>query len=147
MARRLLVIGLGRFGTALAESATDAGCEVVAADLVMAAVETVKSRVAFAVQLDGTDPAALRAVDAARCDAAVIAIGDNFEATVLSVAALREAGVAHVVARSSSARESRILHAVGAAEVVELETAMGRTMGERLAQPPPAAAVPAPSRT
>lgn len=132
---RYLVIGLGRFGTALAHALAEAGAEVIAVDSDMANVEAVKSRVAYAIQLDATDPEALRSVDCVSCKSVIVAIGENFEATVLTLAALKEVGVRDIIARSRSARESRILQAVGATEVIELEAEMGRTFGRRLTRP------------
>lgn len=130
---RYLIIGLGRFGAALAESLAEQGAEVIAVDRDMAMVDAVKQKVAYALELDASDPQALLSVDPLKCKAAIVAIGENFEATVLTLAALKEVGVRDIVARSRSARESRILQAVGATEVIELEAEMGRTFGRRLA--------------
>ncbi len=132
---RYLIIGLGRFGAALAESLAEQGAEVIAVDRDMAMVDAVKQRVAYALELDATDPQALLSVDPLKCRAAIVAIGENFEATVLTLAALKEVGVRDIIARSRSARESRILQAVGATEVIELEAEMGRTFGRRLIRP------------
>jgi trk system potassium uptake protein TrkA len=129
---RYLIIGLGRFGAALAESLAEQGAEVIAVDRDMAMVDAVKSKVAYAIELDATDPQALLSIDPLKCRAAIVAIGENFEATVLTLAALKEVGVRDIIARSRSARESRILQAVGATEVIELEYEMGRTFGNRL---------------
>jgi trk system potassium uptake protein TrkA len=129
---RYLIIGLGRFGAALAESLAEQGAEVIAVDRDMAMVDAVKSKVAYAIELDATDPQALLSVDPLKCRAAIVAIGENFEATVLTLAALKEVGVRDIIARSRSARESRILQAVGATEIIELEYEMGRTFGKRL---------------
>lgn len=133
MSDRYLIIGLGRFGAALAESLSERGAEVIAVDTNMAEVEAVKRKVAYALELDATDPAALQSVDPLRCKAVIVAIGENFEATVLTLAALREVGVKEIVARARSAREARILLAVGATEIIELEAEMGRTYGHKLA--------------
>lgn len=132
---RYLIIGLGRFGAALAASLAEQGAEVIAVDRDMAMVDAVKQRVAYALELDATDPQALLSVDPLKCRAAIVAIGENFEATVLTLAALKEVGVRDIIARSRSARESRILQAVGATEVIELEAEMGRTFGRRLSRP------------
>ena len=129
---RYLIIGLGRFGAALAESLAEQGAEVIAVDRDMAMVDAVKQKVAYAIELDASDPQALLSVEPVRCRAAIVAIGENFEATVMTIAALKEVGVRDIVARSRSARESRILQAVGATQVIELEVEMGRTFGRRL---------------
>lgn len=132
MARRILVIGLGRFGSALAESLAHAGCEVVAVDNDMSHIEAIKNKVAYALELDATDIAALRSIDPQTCHAAVVAVGENFEGAVLTVAALREVGVQHVIARAITTRHGRILTAAGANRVVEIESEMGRALGREL---------------
>jgi trk system potassium uptake protein TrkA len=133
MAKRFLVVGLGRLGQACAEALAQAGAEVVAVDVDMHMVSQVKDRVSFAAQLDATDPAALAEVDARTCQAAVVTFGHDFEATVLCVAALKEAGVAEVIARAASSRQTRILTAVGATRVFDAEEEFGRRLGQGLA--------------
>ena len=133
MNKRFLVIGMGRFGASLAESLGQQGCEVIAADQNMANVEAVQEKVAHAVELDATDAEALRAIEAASCRVAIVAIGGDFEASVLSVAALKEVGVRYVVARAKNQREGQILRAVGASEILEIETDTGRRFALDLA--------------
>lgn len=133
MARRILVVGLGRFGSALAESLSAAGCEVVAVDNDMSHIDAIKNKVAYALELDATDPNALRSIDAQTCHAAVVAVGENFEGAVLTVAALRELGIQTVIARAITNRHGRILMAAGASRVVEIESEMGRALGRELA--------------
>jgi trk system potassium uptake protein TrkA len=130
--RRYLVIGLGRFGSAVATGLAQAGCEVVAVDRLMEYVEPVKDRVAYAIQLDATDTNALRSIDARSCDAAIIAMGGDFEASVMSVVALKDAGVQKVIARARDGRQARVLRSVGAAEVLEVESEVGRQLAQRL---------------
>jgi trk system potassium uptake protein TrkA len=133
MSQRILVIGLGRFGTALAESLAQQGCEVVAIDSEMDSVDAIKNKVTYAIELDSSDPSALRAIDPQNCNAAVVAIGENFEGAVLSVAALKELGVGQIIARATTPRHARILLAAGAHRVLELESEMGRALGRQLA--------------
>jgi trk system potassium uptake protein TrkA len=133
MARRILVIGLGRFGSALAEALAHAGCEVVAVDNDMNHIDAIKNKVAYALELDATDVGALRTIDPQTCHAAVVAVGENFEGAVLTVAALRELGVQHIIARAITNRHGRILTAAGASRVVEIEWEMGRALGRELA--------------
>ena len=142
MAKRILVVGLGRFGSALAESLQQHGCEVMAVDINMDCVDAIKNKVTWAMQLDAGDPIALRSIDAQTCTAAVVAIGEAFEPTALAVAALKEVGVPLIVARATTPRHARILQGVGAHRVVELEAEMGRAVGRNLAlEQDPAAAV------
>ena len=77
---RYLIIGLGRFGAALAESLAEQGAEVIAIDRDMAMVDAVKQKVAYAIELDATDPQALLSVDPLKCRTAIVAIGDRKDA-------------------------------------------------------------------
>lgn len=142
MAKRILVVGLGRFGSALAESLQQHGCEVMAVDTNMTCVDAIKNKVTWAMQLDAGDPIALRSIDAQTCAAAIVAIGEAFEPSALAVAALKEVGVPLIVARATTPRHARILQGVGAHRVVELEAEMGRAVGRNLAlEQDPAVAV------
>jgi trk system potassium uptake protein TrkA len=132
--KRYLVIGLGRFGTQLAESLTDAGHDVIAVDVDMERIEAVKHRVAFAMQLDGTSTEALKAVDATSASTAVVAMGDNFEAAALCVVAVKELGVPRIFARARTPAQCKILAAVGATRTIELEAEMARSISTELAQ-------------
>jgi trk system potassium uptake protein TrkA len=133
MAQRVLVVGLGRFGSTLAQGLGELGCEVVGVDLRMEFVEANKNDVAWALALDATDPAALRSIEAGSCAVAVVAMGEDFEAEILSVSALKECGVARVIARAHDSRQARILRAVGADEVIEVESEIGRRLATTLA--------------
>lgn len=128
--RRILVVGLGRFGRAVAEGVVAAGGEVIAVDTDMSLVESARDHVTVAAQLDSMEPEALRQVGATEADAAVVAIGEDFAAEVLIVALLKELGIEQIVARGKSERERKILQLVGATRVVSVEA----EMGERLAR-------------
>lgn len=132
MSNRILVVGLGRFGTALALGLAERGSEVLAVDRLMEPVEAIKDAVTHAVELDSTDPLALKSVEAGKCRVAVVAIGEQFEMAVLTVATLKEVGVVRVLARARNPRQARILRAVGADETIEVESEIGRRIAESL---------------
>ncbi|HLG19645.1 MAG TPA: TrkA family potassium uptake protein [Bdellovibrionota bacterium] len=136
MPKRILIIGLGRFGFSLAESLAIRKCEVIAIDKDMARVSEIKDRVTYAAQVDGTDVESLRSVKADSVAAAVVGMGDNFEAAMLCVAALKEVGVAQVIARAQTARHARILAAIGASEVLQIEADMGRRLADSIVERP-----------
>ena len=81
---RYAVIGIGNYGSRIALEMAGGGGEVCAIECVEEKVEEVSDDVALAVTLDSTDPKALRSQRLEEMDAAVVAIGDNFEATVLT---------------------------------------------------------------
>ena len=131
--KHFLVIGLGRFGRAVAEGLTEAGGEVIAIDTDMSLVEDIRDRVAVAAQVDSVELEALRAVGAAEVDAAVVAIGADFAAAILTVAILKELGIKKIIARANNERERRILELVGATLVLSVEVEMGQRLARSLA--------------
>ena len=133
MPRRIIVIGLGRFGTALAESAQSAGLEVIGIDHDMPPIDRVKDRLSHAVCLDATDLEALRGIDAHACDIAIVAMGESFESSVLCVHALKELGIPDIRARAHDARQAKILAAIGATQIISIESDFGRKLGLALA--------------
>ena len=96
----VVVIGLGRFGSAVAESLVNLGQEVLAVDENRALVERWADDLTHVVQADTTDDQALRQLGVADFDRAVVAIGADIEASVLTVLALAEAGVPDIWAKA-----------------------------------------------
>lgn len=136
MSRRVLVIGIGTFGTALVETLHAAGAEVIVVDESPVAIDAVKDLCAHAVVADGSDPRVLSALEAPTCDAAVVTFGEDFEASVLTVAALSKLGVREIAVRATSARQQEVLLAVGATRVIQLELEAGRRFGDELVGKP-----------
>jgi trk system potassium uptake protein TrkA len=129
MKHSVIVIGLGRFGTAAALELMKLGHEVLAIDRDEARVNDVAPEVTHAVQLDAADDQALRSVGAADFDHAIVAISSATEASIFATMALKNLGVDNVVAKAGSALHGSILERVGATRVVYPE----REMGERVA--------------
>jgi trk system potassium uptake protein TrkA len=129
MRHSVLVVGLGRFGSAAALELTTLGHEVLAIDSDEARVNDIAPKVTRALQLDATDPDALRAVGAADFEHAIVAISDGVEASVFATMALKELGVGNVIAKAGSRLHGSILAKAGADRVVFPE----REMGQRVA--------------
>ena len=125
----VLVVGLGRFGAAVARTATSMGAEVLAVDVDARLVQAHSRDLAHVVQADATDPAALAQLGAHDVDTAVVAIGAGLEASVLVTASLVDLGVPRVWAKANSEQHRRILERMGAHRVFLPE----HEMGERLA--------------
>jgi trk system potassium uptake protein TrkA len=104
--RRFAVIGLGRFGSTLAQGLAASGQEVIAIDSGQELIEGLQDVVDQAVRLDATDEKALRAQGVDKVDVAVVCIGENFEANLLATALLLDMGVPEVVARARSSNWS-----------------------------------------
>jgi trk system potassium uptake protein TrkA len=125
----VMVVGLGRFGSALATSLMEMGHEVLGIDTDPVLVQRLSRVLTQTVEADATDPAALQQLGAGDFPCAVVGIGTGVEASVLTVAALSDMGMASIWAKAISEPHARILERVGAHHVVSPE----REMGERVA--------------
>jgi trk system potassium uptake protein TrkA len=123
--RRVAVFGLGRFGTSVAESLMGLGHEVLAVDRDGALVQKWADRLTHVVEADSSDADALEDLGLADFPHAVVAIGSDIEASVLTVLALSELKIRDIWAKAVSANHGRILERTGAHHVVFPERAMG----------------------
>jgi trk system potassium uptake protein TrkA len=121
----VLVIGLGRFGGAVADSLVRLGHEVLAIDEDGTIVQSWASRLTHVVQADSTNSDALSRLGVAEFDKAVVAIGTDIEASLMTVLALSELGVPDIWAKALSAKHGRLLERTGAHHVIYPEVAMG----------------------
>ena len=126
MKHSVLVIGLGRFGMAAARELMALGHEVLAIDADEALVNDIAPEVTHAIQLDASDEDAVRAAGASDFQHAIVAISTNTEASIFATMALKNLGVANVIAKASSALHGSILSRVGADRVVYPEREMGQ---------------------
>lgn len=128
-----MVIGLGQFGMALAQSLAERSVEVMAVDARAERVQVASDFAASAVQFDATDEDALRRTSPERRDVCVCAIGDeNREGSIMCTALLRQLGAPHILARATDPVHERILRLVGAHDVVNPERAFGERLATRL---------------
>ena len=113
-----IVIGLGLFGESIARSLCAQGAEVLAMDIRNELVQQVANDVTHAVVGDGQDKEVLRALGAADFDCAVVAIGDDLAASVLTVMNLQELGVEQIVCKAHDETHRRVLERLGVSRVL-----------------------------
>ncbi|MEU2612638.1 TrkA family potassium uptake protein [Micromonospora sp. NPDC007271] len=125
----IVVVGLGRFGSHLANSLAQLDHDVMALDRNPDQVQRWSARFDRVVQADSTEEGVLRQLGVADFRRVVVAIGASVEASVLTVLALTELGIPQIWARATSEKHAKILDSVGAHHVIfpEAET------GERVA--------------
>ena len=97
---RYLIIGLGIYGENLARDLTDMGHEVIGADIKQSHVEAVKDYISTVYIIDSTEEGALAVLPLSNVDMVIVAIGENFGASIRTVALLKKAGVKHIFARA-----------------------------------------------
>ena len=113
-----IVIGLGRFGQTLARQLCALGAEVLAIDKRADLVQQVADDVTHAVVGDGQDKEVLRALGARNFDCAIIAIGSNLAASVLTAMNLKELGVPYVICKAHDETHRKVLEKLGVDRVV-----------------------------
>jgi trk system potassium uptake protein len=126
---QVMVIGLGRFGSAVARELERLGHQVLAVDHSEQLVNEIAPEVTHALQLDASDEDALRAAGAADFNTAIVAISTRTEPSIFATMVLKRLGVPNVIAKAGSQLHGEILARVGADRVVFPE----RETGLRLA--------------
>ncbi len=129
------VIGLGTFGEQVCEVLMEKGGRVLAIDNRSEIIEKIKDSVTQAILLNATDEEALSTIPFEDVDIAIVAIGENKEASILITAILKRIGVSYILARATSELHSRVLKQVGADEVVNIEISEGKRVAQKLLAP------------
>lgn len=126
---RVVVLGLGRFGVSLARELVRRGTDVLGIDSDQVLVQRYAEELTHTAVADTTDPEALRQLDVPDFERAVVSIGSDLEASILTTAVLVDFGIGNIWAKATSRQHGRILERVGAHRVVLPE----HEMGERVA--------------
>lgn len=128
----VLVIGLGRFGRAVARSLVAMGQEVLGVDANPIVVQRHANELTHVVQADATDGGALRQLGVDTFDRAVVSMSLSVEASVLTAMALVECGIPEIWAKASSREHGRILARIGVHHIVYPERAMGEQVAHMI---------------
>lgn len=129
------IIGLGRFGFNLAIALEEHGHTVMAVDIDPQLVQSIVDQVSHAATLDSTNEEALRAIDIGAFDTVVVAIGQDFEANLLTTVNLKNLGVRRIICKTQTSRQCDILLRLGADKVIQPEQNSARRLAEELSTP------------
>ncbi|MBW8383880.1 MAG: TrkA family potassium uptake protein [Youngiibacter sp.] len=130
--KQYVVIGLGRFGRSVAETLFTMGHDVLAIDSDEDVIQNISDKVTHAVQMDATDEYALRTLGIRNFDVAVVTIGSNVQASIMTTLILRESGVKYIVAKAQSEMHAKVLQKIGADKVILPERDMGVRVAHNL---------------
>jgi trk system potassium uptake protein TrkA len=122
----VVVLGLGRFGRALALQLVEDGQEVLGIDADEKTVQSLHGVLTHVVTADTTNEDALRQLAVPDFDRAVVGIGTHVEASILTASTLLSFGISTVWAKAISEPHERILRQLGVQHVIRPETEMGR---------------------
>ena len=125
------VIGLGRFGTALAITLAQAGKEVIAVDRDESRVKELRQYTDYAFVADTIYSDTLKEIGIQNCDVVAVCIGEKIDASILITMSVIDLGVPKVIAKASSVEQGEVLKRIGAT-VVYPEKDMAVRLGKRL---------------
>lgn len=133
--KEFAVIGLGIFGSAVALTLEAEGHYVLGIDQDIDIVQSLSAELTHVVALDAADEVALRNIGITDFGTVIVAIGTDFESSLLITVALKNLGVARVICKTISRRQGEILRKVGADRVVLPEYETGQRLAEELLNP------------
>ncbi|WP_018108813.1 potassium channel family protein [Bacteroides propionicifaciens] len=127
---KYIIIGLGNFGYVLAEELASMGHEIIGVDMNEQKVDSIKDKIATAFVLDATDDYALTALPLYNIDAVIVAIGENFGASIRVVALLKQKKVKHIFARAIDDIHKSVLEAFDIDKILSPEEDAARRLVE-----------------
>lgn len=127
--KQYAVLGLGRFGEAVAIELSNNGYDVLAVDTNETIIQNISEHVRFAVKADATDEDALKSLGLSNFDVAIIAIGTDIDSSIMATLLAKDLGVEFVIAKAQNNMHEKILKKIGADKVIFPE----REMAERIA--------------
>lgn len=130
--KQFIVIGLGRFGTSVAQTLYSLGNDVLAVDKDEDVIQNIADKVTHAVQVDANDEYSLRALGISNFDVAIISIGSDVQASILSTLLVKELGVKHIITKANDALHAKVLYKIGANRVIFPERDMGVRVAHNL---------------
>lgn len=125
MGKQFVVIGLGRFGGSVTRTLLSLGYEVMGIDKDEKRVQEYAPILSHVYQADSTDDQVMRELGIRNLDHAIVAIGENLQASILTTLILKDIGVKFVTAKATSDYHQRVLEGVGADHIVHPERDTG----------------------
>lgn len=132
---RYIVFGLGHFGAALSMDLVKLGHEVIGIDMKMELVDKYKHSITHTVALDATSQEALSQLPLQDIDAAIVGIGEDEGATIMTTALLRQIGVPRIICRVTSPLQKIVLEAMNIEEYVYPESSSAERLALKLDLP------------
>lgn len=130
--KRFVIVGLGNFGSAIAETLYGQGHDVIALDLNEDAVDRIAPHVSRAAVGDARQVDVLDRVGAKEADVAIVSTGDDITASVLTTMALRDLGVSEIYVKVISRDHGRVMSRLGATETIFPERESAQNLATRL---------------
>ena len=115
---KYIVIGLGNFGSSIAEQLTEMGNEVIGVDISMSKVESMKEKITHAISLDATDMEAVKNLPLKDCDVVIVGIGEDKGANIMAAALMKQMKVRRIISRAIDPLQRTVLQTMGITEII-----------------------------
>jgi len=132
---KIIVIGLGNFGSSLAQALTSIGNEVIGIDMDFQKTDLLKDKISSTVCMDFTDEKSLYNIPFDNADAVINAIGEDFGKSVLVSALLKQAKVKNIYCRASSPMHKSVLNSIGIEQVIMPDQDFARHLAKQISMP------------
>ncbi|SHI00188.1 potassium channel family protein [Clostridium grantii] len=130
--KQFVVIGLGRFGSAIAKELYELGNDVLAIDADEDRIQEISNDVTHAVQADATDENSLRTLGISNFDVAVVTIGSNVQASVMAALLVKDLGVKYIITKAQNELHAKLLSKLGVDRIIFPERDMGIRVAHNL---------------
>ena len=132
--KRFVIVGLGNFGSSVAEALYSRGHDVIAVDTDERAVDDIAPHCSRAAVGDGRQIETLEEIGAREADAAVVSTGDDITASILATMALTDLGIEDVYVKVISRNHARVMVRLGVTETVFPERESGFNLASRISE-------------
>jgi len=129
---KFIIIGLGNFGSSLAEKLTQMGHEVIGVDNQIEKIENIKDKISLAICLDCKHQDAVKSLPLKNTDVVIVSIGEDEGASLLTTALMKKMNVPRLISRSVSQIHETILEAMGVTEIVRPEEETAERWAKKL---------------
>ena len=133
--KQFIVLGLGRFGSAVAITLAEMGYEVLGVDNDVERVNDLKNKITEVVQADISEEKVLTELGAKNFDAAIVGVASNLESSILTTIILKEMGIKYVIAKAQNNLHAKVLEKIGVDKIVFPERDMGIRIARSLITP------------
>ena len=127
-----IIVGMGNFGAYLAARLTDLGHEVIGIDSDEGKIDAVKEKITHAVTMNATDIQAIKTLPLSDVDVVVIAIGEDFGASIMSTAIFKQHNVKRLIGRAMNNLHETVIKAIGVDEIIHPEEETAERLAKRL---------------
>lgn len=129
---KYIIIGLGTFGSSIAEKLAGMGNEVIGVDISMSKVEAIKEKITHAISLDATDMEAVKNLPLNDCDIVIIGIGEDKGANIMAAALMKQMHVKRLISRAVDPLQKMVLQTMGVDEIIHPEKETADRWAQRL---------------